>query len=51
MARFWPFRSLYNFGLTVLGMCGVSFYGYGMYNEQKFSNPVVAEAVKVLGKN
>jgi hypothetical protein len=51
MGRLWPFRSVTNFGLTVLGLSGIGFYSFGIYNEQNFSNPVVAEAVKILGKN
>lgn len=31
MSRFWPFRSVGNFTLSLLGVCGISFYGYGMY--------------------
>ena len=42
MTRFWPLRSLPNFVLTVVGISGVGFYGYGVYNEQNFTNPVVA---------
>lgn len=51
MGRPWPFRTATNLGLTLLGFGGVGFYIYGIYNEQNFSNPVVAEAVKILGKN
>ncbi len=51
MGRLWPFRSAINFGLTVLGLSAVGWYTFGIYDERNFSNPVVAEAVKILGKN
>jgi hypothetical protein len=51
MSRIWPLRSLPNFALTVIGISGVGFYAYGAWYEQYFANPVVAEAVKILGKN
>jgi hypothetical protein len=51
MPRIWPLRSFPNFLLTVLGSSAIGFYGYGMYRESFFANPIVSEAVKVLGKN
>jgi hypothetical protein len=51
MGRPWSFRSATNLGLTLLGFAGVGYFGNGIYNERNFSNPVVEETVKILGKN
>jgi len=46
----WPFRTYTNFFLTSLGIVGASFWGYSIYSESKFNQPIIGESIKLLGK-
>lgn len=50
-AIYWPFRSLANFTIASLGVVGLSFWGYSIYSEGKFNQPIIGESVKLLGKH
>jgi hypothetical protein len=47
----WPFKSAGNFFISSLGFIGVSFWGYSIYSESKFNQPIIGESIKVLGKH
>ena len=47
----WPFKSAGNFFITSLGFIGVSFWGYSIYSETKFNQPIIGESVKLLGRH
>lgn len=52
MKRLWPFRSMANFTLTVLGVSGLGLLYNSIANERIFSNSsIVAESVKILSHN
>ncbi len=44
-------RSGGKFALTVLGFSAVGYYGYNMYQEQKFLHPTIAESVSTVSGN
>lgn len=47
----WPFKSIGNFMITSIGLVGVSFWGYSIYSESKFNQPIIGESIKFLGKH
>lgn len=47
----WPFKSIGNFMITSIGLVGVSFWGYSIYSESKFNQPIIGESIKLLGKH
>ena len=47
----WPLRSGGNFLITSLGFIGISFWGYSIYSETKFNQPIIGESVKLLGRH
>jgi hypothetical protein len=47
----WPFKSFTNFAITSVGIIGIGFWGYSIYSEGKFNQPIIAESIKLLGKH
>lgn len=47
----WPFKSIGNFVVTSIGFVGISFWGYSIYSETKFNQPIIGESIKLLGKH
>ena len=47
----WPFKSVGNFAIASIGIVGVSFWGYSIYSEGKFNQPIIGETIKLLGRN
>ena len=47
----WPLRNFTNFTLTAVTLFGVTFVGYSIYSENKFNQPIIGEAIKMLGKH
>jgi hypothetical protein len=47
----WPFRSFSNFAISAIGITAISFWGYSIYSENNFNQPIVGESIKILGKN
>ncbi len=37
----WPFKSMGNFAITSVGIVGLSFWGYSIYSESKFNQPII----------
>ena len=50
-ALHWPFRSFSNFAISAIGITAVSCWGYSIYSENNFNQPIVGESIKILGKN
>ena len=47
----WPFKTPGNFFLSSLGFVGLSFWGYSIYSESKFNQPIIGESIKLLGRH
>jgi len=47
----WPFKGFANFSITCVGFVGMGFWGYSIYSERKFNQPIIGESIKLLGKN
>ena len=47
----WPFKTPGNFFLSSLGVVGLSFWGYSIYSESKFNQPIIGESIKLLGRH
>jgi hypothetical protein len=47
----WPFKGFGNFSITALGIVGLTFWGYSIYSEGKFNQPIIGESIKLLGKH
>ena len=47
----WPFKNFGNFAIASVGLCGLSFWGYSIYSEGKFNQPIIGESIKLLGKH
>jgi hypothetical protein len=47
----WPFKSFTNFSISSLGFTALAFYGYTIYSEGNFNQPIVGESIKILGKH
>jgi hypothetical protein len=38
---YWPFRSFANFAISAVGITALSFWGYTIYSENNFNQPIV----------
>lgn len=51
MPKLWMFRGRGEFFFAVLAIGIPSYYGYTIYNESKFNNPIVTHSISLLSKH